>query len=170
MTSQSLCSLSFSFLPDCTGISGSRLTGLTGDMAVLAWDASLSTTWVMALCWGLGLCSLTTPATPPSSLGAGKMLLSQLEAVMTWLSCWCWFLALPRLTTAFSLSLSTSPPFCWGKWTLWGRLVFTSRTLSPPVRPRPCSGGQVKIDNNQTVRSPHSVDLGGVSVHKSLFK
>ena len=37
MTSQSLCSRSLSFLPMlCTGISGNKLTGFIGDIAVLA--------------------------------------------------------------------------------------------------------------------------------------
>ena len=46
ITSQSRCSLSLSFLPVCTGISGRRLTGLTGESAVPA--ASDSVTAVTA--------------------------------------------------------------------------------------------------------------------------
>ena len=119
-------------------------------------------TCVTALCCGLGLWSLAAAAPGPrlpSSLGAGRMLLSQVEAVITCTvrrmcfgvsSQWCdatWLpspapaWALPRplpgaaATSWFSLSLSCRSPLCCGKWTLWGRVLARSRSALCLPRP-----------------------------------
>ena len=116
-----------------------------------------------ALCWGLGLSSLSS-----SSLGAGMMLDSQVEAVITFslLPALAWACA-ARAGAEFSLSLESSPLVtwraggwgsreqrshwsggmervtCWGKWTEWGRgLELLLRPSAPPCCWRALAWGQ----------------------------